>query len=205
MKSVSFEEISWLFSHFELWNTPNELFWYENMWKTLEKQELTAFQGEQERYYVILYAICLMLIYSDFNEKAYDEPVCFDDIAYVLEDDLSTLILGQLYANQGLPLLENADKALLLLARTQLQHVIVAIKKEIGFIDLFTSLCAVHWEFHSFQENEEGKIVEEEYDPASSDDFWAAFLNERDDIFANAEISPEVFCDAYERLSSDHT
>ena len=203
METVSFEDIRWLFSKHEMSSTGNELYWYENMWLILEKQELTVYEEEQDRYRVLLYAICLMLIYSDFTEEVYDEPVFFEDIAYELEDDLPAFILGQLYGAQGMPLTEDADEALLRLARTQMKHVIAAIKKEIGFIDLFTSLCAVHWQFHSLEENEDGIPEEEEYDPESADDFWSAFQKERDDIFSEAEMSPDVFCDAYERLSNE--
>ena len=70
MDNVAFVDINRLFSKYELWNTPNELYWYENMWSILEKAKLTAFREEHERYHIILYAVCLMLIYSDFNENA---------------------------------------------------------------------------------------------------------------------------------------
>ena len=61
----------------------------------------------------------------------------------------------------------------------------------------------MHWQFHSLEENEDGIPEEEEYDPESADDFWSAFQKERDDIFSEAEMSPDVFCDAYERLSNE--
>jgi len=202
MDTVSFEDISWLFSKHGLWCTINELYWYENMWLILEKQGLTVYEEEKDRYRVLLYAVCLMLIYSDFSEDEYDDPVEFDYIADELEDDIPALVLGQLYAAQGLPLTEDADEALVQLARTKMKHVIAAIKKEIGMNDLFTSLYAVFWKFHTFEENEEGEMEEVEFFPDSADEFWSAFLRERDDIFSNFELSLEGFSDAY--VDCDH-
>lgn len=203
MESVEFEDIRFLFSKHEVWCTCNEMYWYENMWNILKNQELTVYEEKQDRYHVMLYAVCLMLIFSDFSDDVYDEPVCFDDIAYELRDELPELILGQLCAAHGLPLSDDADKALLLLAQTQMKCVLTAIKKEIGMKDLFTSLCAVFWQFHTLEENEDGIMEEEDYDPESAEDFWAAFHRERKRIFAHAEMSLEEFCDAYDSLDDE--
>ena len=191
MDKVDFCEVEYIFDTFQRLCTDKEKQWYECMWRILEKQQLTSY-AEEKRYQVFLYAVALLLIYSDFGHYAFEDFVSATYIASEMEEDIPTFLLGQLYGIRFRETIdiECTDEALLLLADSYRDNVISAIKAEIGLEMLFVSLYAVHYPFHRIEKDEYGDEIEEEYEPQSTDEFWKLMNDEYDSIisFAGSDV-----------------
>ena len=77
---LDFEEVRAIFTRSQIWSTDNEIYWYEGIWRKLKDQGLTRYTNDWERYEVILRAVSLLLLYSDFSRVAFDEEAYFDYI-----------------------------------------------------------------------------------------------------------------------------
>ncbi len=192
MDKVDFCEIEYIFDTFQYLCTDNEKQWYECMWHILDKQQLTAYDTEENHYQVILYAVTLLLIYSDFSYYAFDDRIPTDYIASEMEEDIPTFLLGQLYAMRFKKTvdIDHTDEALLLLADSYRDKVISAIKAEIGLEMLFVSLYAVHYTFQHIETDEDGDEIEKEIEPQSAEEFWKLLKEEYDSIisFAGSDV-----------------
>ncbi len=194
MEQVDFSEVEYIFIAHECWMTSKEIQWYESMWGVLEKQKLTFYETEEERRQVLLYAVTLMLIYSDFSYYAFDDRVPTSYIADEMEEDIPPFLLGQLYAMRFRKTIDidHTDEALLLLADSYRDKVISAIKAEIGLEMLFVSLYAVHYTFEHIEIDEYGDEIEEEFEPQSAEEFWKLIKEEYDSIISFADS--DVIC-----------
>ncbi len=160
--SLSFDEVKHIFK--TVWNFGYEEYWYQTVWKILEKNGLTRYKNELERYDVLLKAVAVSIIYEDFCNVYCDESPSY---YYLDEFDVSPFVLGQLYGAKfpgEIVDTENDGEIIFIMAETYRSQIVRFIKKEMSYMEIFAHLaCSVQSVTITTEfKNEDGEIYEDE-------------------------------------------
>lgn len=198
---LDFADIRAIFTNNQIWSTDNEIYWYEGIWRKLKDQGLTRYTNDWERYEVILRAVSLLLLYSDFSRVAFDEEPYFD---YIYDETIGEYIpkfeLGQVFFKRTGHYTKDTDYAVFSAADTYRPEIMAALRKERNWDELFFSLCAVHRIIYELNEIE-GELCEEEVVPESTEQFWQLFNTYYGDVIENAGNNYETFGPAYDWMN----
>jgi hypothetical protein len=82
---------------FHVWSGQPELKWAKCAWDMLDQAGLTAYRNAVQKYAVQFRLLVLSGIYSDFCDRAFDEP---SEIGYSMEFELDRFVGGQLWARR---------------------------------------------------------------------------------------------------------
>ena len=140
---LALDEVRHIFK--SIWHFGYEEYWYQDAWNILQKHKLTRYTTERERCEVLLRAVAVSMVYEDFCQVYNDELPSYD-YADELVDDISELVLGQLYgAKYPDEIVESYSAAIFRLTNDLRHEIVSAIKSERSDFEIFTHLiCTVH-------------------------------------------------------------
>ena len=209
--NVSYEDVKPIFKCYKYWCNDEEYYWYENMWRILDRKGQTTYEKEEEYCEILFKAAALVLIFTDHITIKYDE-IDLHDYLYsnILSEFISKLNLGALYYKYSKTLAEDDesyDDIAEYIANVFRDPVYATIRTETNSYVMFLSMEAADGGLNDILydlDEDESENTNEEHSifPDSANRFWDLLMDNLEALGARADNNSDISSTVYGWIES---